>query len=108
MVNTQRKADVEAGCPTFSRSHARGDRLVKTEFNGDREESKSHGAHRIGAMAGPEEKIGDLERYKLRHRRVALSGAEKAYVQSTSTRRSSRSSEFEVLSTRGQPRVVTP
>jgi len=54
VVNTQRKADVEAGCPTFSRSHARGDRRVKTEFNGDREESKSHGAHRIGAMAGPE------------------------------------------------------
>jgi len=51
---------------------------VKTEFNGEREESKSHGAHRIGAMAGPEEEIGDLERYKLRHRRVAFERSRKS------------------------------
>jgi len=81
---------------------------VKTEFNGEREESKSHGAHRIGAMAGPEEEIGDWRGTNFGIGAWLLSGAEKAYVQSPSTRRSSRSSEFEVLSTRGQPRVVTP
>jgi hypothetical protein len=75
VVNIQGKAGVEAGSPR-SAVHMHGrERRVKIEFNGDREESKSHGAHPIGATAGPEAELGDSESYKLRHRRVGLSGA---------------------------------